>query len=215
MDPPRVSLPPVTEAQRPPAPPPLACLEGAPAPPEMAADLRRLLTLPEAAQRRFWEALGPSLPEPIPAGVEQRLTDFCRRFEVPDAELARSLKACRHLLRAAAARDLDRSRLAEDVARLVGEADAPRIQALLLAGHDAARALLRAEIAQRTLADHDDLVTAIDHRVERIVSSTHGDHLDLALLSVTFRKARDERVTVRLAREQIEELRRACDRALK
>lgn len=202
-----------------PSPPPLACFGGAAAPPEMAADLRRLLALPEAARRRFWEALGPALPEPIPAGVEQRLTDFCRRFEAPDGELARALKACRHLLRAAAAVDLDRARLAEDVTRLVGEGDAPAILAVLSPGHDAARALLRAEIAQKTLADHEDLVTAIDHRVERIVASTHGDHLDLALLAVTFHKkgrgAGDERVTVRLGPEQIEELSRACERALK
>lgn len=184
----------------------------------MATDLRRVLALPDAAQRRFWEALGPSLQEPIPPGVEQRLTDFCRRFELDDAALARALKACRHLIRAAAALDLDRARLAEDIARLAGEADAPRVQAVLLAGYEAARSLLRAEIAQKTLADHDDLVTSVEHRVERIVSSSHGDHLDLALLAVTFRKGRAPdapSVTVRLSREHIEALRRACDRALR
>lgn len=202
----------------PPSPPPLACLGGRPAPPEMAGDLRLLADLPEAAQRRLWEALGPSLPEPIPAPVEQRLTDFCRRYEVDDAALARALKAARHLLRAAAAADLDRARLAADVALLAGEAAAPLVQALLLAGWDAARALLRAEIVQKTLADHDDLVTRVDHRVEQILSSSHGRNLGVRLLSVTFRAARagrEERVTVRLAPDQIEELRRACEAALR
>lgn len=195
----------------------LACLGGAPPPPEMAADLRLLGELPEGAQRRLWEALGPSLPEPVPAAVEARLTDFCKRHDVGDEVLARSLKAARHLVRCAAALDLDRAGLAEDVTRLVGEAAAPRIQAMLLAGYDAARALVRSEIVHRTLADHEAIVTRVDHRVEQIVSSSHGKNLGLRLLAVTFRAARggvEERVTVRLAPEQIDELRRACEAAL-
>lgn len=204
-------------AHAPPAPA-LACLGGQPAPPEMTADLRLLADLPEPAQRRIWEALGPSLQEPIPASVEQRLTDFCRRFEIEDAALARALKAARHLVRAAAASDLDRARLAEDIALLAGEPLAPRIQAILLAGYDAAKALIRSEIAQRTLADHDGVVTRLDHRVEQIVASSRGENLGLRLLAITFRTGRgerEERVTVRLAPDQIEELRRACERALK
>lgn len=203
---------------RAPVSPPLACLGGAPAPPGMAADLRLLCDLPEPAQRRLWEALGPALPEPIPPAVEARLTDFCRRHEVDDAALARSLKAARHLVRCAAAADLDRARLADDVARLAGEAAAPRIQAMLLAGYDAAKALIRAEIAQKTLADHDAIVTRVDHRVEQILASSHGKNLGLRLLAVTFRTGpagAEERVTVRLAPEQIDELRRACEDALK
>lgn len=182
----------------------------------MAADLRRLTELPEVAQRHLWEALGPSLAEPIPPEVEQRLTEFCRRFDADDAALARVLKASRHLLRAAAAADLDRALFAEDVARLAGEADAPRVSSLLLAGYDAAKALIRGEIAQRTLADHEGLASAVDYRVEQIVSSTHGDNLRLRVLALTFRTSRgghEERVSVRLGPAQIEDLLRACEKA--
>jgi hypothetical protein len=210
--------PTMSDTESTPPAPALACLGGQPAPPEMAMDLRLIADLPEAGQRRLWEALGPSLMEPIPPAVEQRLTDFCRRFEIEDAILARALKAARHLVRSAAAADLDRDRLAEDVATLAGEAAAPRIQAVLLAGYDAARTLIRAEIARRTLADHDDLVTRVDHRVEQIVSSCHGKNLGLRLLALTFRTRRgerEERVTVRLAPEQVDELRRACEAASK
>ncbi len=49
-----------------PASPALASLGGFPAPPEMAADLRLLAELPEVAQRRLWEALGPAIREPLP-----------------------------------------------------------------------------------------------------------------------------------------------------
>lgn len=198
--------------------PRLACFGGHPAPPEMAEDLRRLAALPEPAQRRLWEALGPSLPDPIPAGIEQRLTDFCRRFELDDGHLARALKACRHLVRAASAADLDRARFADDIACLAGESDAPRIQSILLAGYDAARTLLRAELAAKTLAVHDDLVKSIDYRVEQIVASSHGENLNLRVLALSFqleRGGRDERVTVHLAPEQIEQLLRACERAIR
>ncbi len=132
----------------------------------------------------------PGDPGAAPATVEQHLTSFCQRFEVDDAVLARALKASRHLVRAAAAADLERPRFAADVALLAGAADAPRIQALLLAGYDAAKALIRAEIAQRTLAEHDDLVTRVEHRVEQILSSSHGENLGLRVLALTFRTGR-------------------------
>lgn len=182
----------------------------------MAADLRRLTALPEGAQRRLWEALGPSLAEPIPAGVEQRLTEFCRREGADDAALARVLKASRHLVRAAAAADLDRARFAEDIARLAGEGEGARIAAVLLAGYDAAKALVRGELARRTLEDHDGLASAVDYRVEQIVASSHGANLRLRVLALTFRTAqggREERLSVRLGPAQVEELLRACEKA--
>ncbi len=184
----------------------------------MGADLRRLTTLPEAAQRRFWEALGPSLQDPLPSDIEQRLTDFCRRYELGDEDVAYAIKACRHLLRAAAAVDLDANRFAEDVRQLMAPGESSRVQAILLAGFDSAKTLLRGEIAKRTLSSIEDLVTSMDSRVERIVSSNHGDNLQLGLLALTLRKGkvgREEVVTVRLSREHVEELRRACERALR
>lgn len=195
----------------PPAPPRLASLGGDLAPPEMASDLALVATLPERARRHLWEALGPSLAEPLPPAVEARLDRFCRDFELDGAALARALKACRHLVRAAASLDLDAAHLASDVALLASEPDAPSIQQALLAGYDAARAVVRAENARRTLADHEDLVIKIAHRCERVVASSHGAGLDLPLLALTFtvrRDGREERVTVRLPPDQVEALRR-------
>ncbi|MEZ4296862.1 MAG: hypothetical protein R3B70_17990 [Polyangiaceae bacterium] len=185
-----------------------------PAPPELSADLRCLLDLPDAAKKRFWEALGPALAEPIPDAVEARLTDFCRRHEVDDDLLARGLKASRHLIRAAAAADLDRARFAADIARAAGEPAAAPLQALLLAGYDAARTFLRDESIERTLADHPDLATHFTHRIDHVVASTHAASLDLRLLTLTFDTPRAQRLTVTLTPAQIADLARACARAL-
>ncbi|MFT3772022.1 MAG: hypothetical protein QM820_41985 [Minicystis sp.] len=189
----------------------LHCLGGSAAPPEIAADLLRVLDLPEGAQRHFWEALGPSLSEPIPDEVESLLTRFARQHEAAQGELSRALKACRFLLRAAAAADLGRDRFAEDLARLAGDR-AARVQGLLLPGFDVAKAHVRAQILRRTLGDHGRVVEGVDWRIEEIVASNHGDGSKdrVALVTLRCREGdRRERITLYLDEGALEELSKA------
>src|SRR5262245_33354006 len=92
------------------APPPTAiklhCLAGGTAPPEIAADLDCVHSLPSSVRERFWEVLGPCLPEPLPPATDARVNDFCRAHNVDADDVARAIKACRFLIRSAAALDL-------------------------------------------------------------------------------------------------------------
>src|SRR3954467_10817737 len=110
------------EAPPPPRlPPPLHCLGGRPAPPDISADLTLVTTLPSRARDQLWEVLGPCLSEPMPRDLDPRIDRFCALHEIEGAVLARALKACRFLLRQASARDLGRELFAADVERLGGE----------------------------------------------------------------------------------------------
>lgn len=188
----------------------LRALGNAGAPPEMASDLRCLLDLPQPAQHHFWEALGPSLSEPIPTSVESRLTQFCDRFGASESALARAIKASRHLCRGAAMYALEKSSFASDLSALLGDADGAAASAILLAGFDAAVSLLRAEMRNRTLAELRDRASAVDYQVSKITASKHAEALDLRVLSITFHKASGESVHIVLSADQIAELSRAC-----
>lgn len=193
----------------------LKCLGGALAPPDMAPDLRRFAGLPQAAKRQLWHALGPSLAEPVPPDVERILDAFCARHGVPDDDLARVLKACRFLLRAAVRADLDAAAFGADVDALSGGSD--EIRVVLLAGYDAAKALIRREIVKNTVLDHGKLLVGADWRLDRVVSSAHGSNIGagVAVLTLRYREGdRQERLTLHVLPDALRELRDACDRLL-
>jgi hypothetical protein len=197
---------------------PLHCLGGEAAPAGIAADLRALAELPERARARFWEALGPTLPDPLRASVEPALDAFARKLEVPPDELARALKACRFLVREASARGLDRGRFEDDIVRLLGGPLSPEaavIAPLLLSHYDAARAALSAVAARDTVADHGAVLQAIEWRLDAILASSRGDAgaARVAVLTLVYREGnREERLTLHVSPEKIDELRRACER---
>ncbi|MBK8253452.1 MAG: hypothetical protein IPK82_12395 [Polyangiaceae bacterium] len=188
----------------------LRSLGNAGAPTEMASDLRSLLNLPEPAQHHFWEALGPSLPEPIPASVESRLTQFCERFGAPESVLARAVKASRHLCRGAAMYALEKSAFTSDIFTLLGEADGAAVSSILMVGFDAAVSLLRGEMRNKTISELRDRASSVDYQVSKITASRHAEALDIRVLSITFHKASGESVHIVLSPDQVAELSRAC-----
>jgi len=197
---------------------PLFCLGGKAAPPEIAADLRVLSRLPERARARFWDALGPSLPSPLPAAAERALDAFARSFSIDEGELGRALKACRFLVREASARGLDAARFEDDLVRLAGGALSPEaavIAPILLSHYEAARSALRAGFVAETLEDHGAVLESVEWRVDAVISSSHGDGLDarFALITLGYREGgRKERLTLRVPPDKLEELRLACER---
>ncbi|WP_437933199.1 COMM domain-containing protein [Sorangium sp. So ce341] len=207
-----------TPAREAPSPrPELASLGGAPPPPELAADLRRLLDLPEGARQRLWEALGPSLGEPVPAAVERLLDGFCRRHEVGSEALARVLKACRFLVREASKRDLDRAALAADLAALAPGEGAEEIQAILLAGYDQARAVVRREIVRGALLDHGKLLTGVDWRIDSIAAASRGAKIaaPVVLLTLSYQEGdQRSRITLQATPDLLRELQQICAQIL-
>jgi len=197
---------------------PLFCLGGEAAPAAIVADLQALSRLPERARARFWDALGPALPDPLPASVEPALDTFARTFEVPKDDLARALRASRFLVREASARGLDRERFGEDVVRLAGGPLSPEaavIAPLLLSRYDAARAALAAGALRETLGDHGAVVESIEWRLDGVLASSRGDAgaARIAVLTLGYREGdRKDRITLHLSPDKLEELRRACER---
>lgn len=197
---------------------PLHCLGGKAAPEAIVADLKTLARLPERARARFWDALGPALPDPVPASVEPALDTFARAFDAPRDDLARALKASRFLVREACARGLDRARFEEDVVRLAGGPVSPEaavIAPILLSRYDAARATLGASAFRDTLTDHGAVVESIEWRVDVVLASSRGDAgaAKIAVLTLGYRDGdRKDRITLHLSPEKLEELRSACER---
>src|SRR5262249_1720188 len=150
------------------AQPKLHSLRGRPAPPEVSGDLRRLLGLPPAARQQLYRVLGPCLAEPVPSTTEASIDRFCDEFAVPGTELALALRACRFRLRHAAALDLSAARFSEDLACLC---DGGEIARILLPGYEAAKAMVKAELAAGVLSDHGRLVERVDWRLDHVTTS--------------------------------------------
>jgi hypothetical protein len=171
--------------------------------------------LPPAAKRQLWQALGPSLTEPVPPEVERLLDAFCARHGVSDVDLATALKACRFLLREASRADLDAAAFAADVDALSGGSE--EIRTILLAGYEAAKSVLRREILRNSILDHGRLLAGVDWRLDRVLASEHGSNIgaSVAVLTLRYREGdRQERLTLHVLPETLRELRDACDKLL-
>ncbi len=193
---------------------PLACLRGEPAPPDLAKDLVTAAILPASARARLWDALGPSLPEPVPAEAEGLLDAFCETHGAAPALLAPVIKACRFLVREASVRDLPRADLAEDLA-LLGAPD--ELQRVLVAGYDSAKQMIRAAILRQTLIEHGRLLVGASYRLDTIEASESGTRLNTPVVMLTLRYLEGEgdgRFTVQVLPETLRQIRALCDQIL-
>lgn len=193
----------------------LYCLGGGEAPPELGADLRRLLRLPAEARHKIWQALGPSLAEKLAPETERLLDVFCAAYRVDDEDLARIVKACRFLIREAARRDVPAGALAEDLEALCPAE--PLIKELVLAGYDPARAHLRGEIIKAALVDHGKLLVGVNWRVDAIQASERGSALQVpvAMLTLHYREGVETgRMTLQILPDMVRELKQACEKVL-
>lgn len=194
-----------------PAPPSprLRSLGGDSPPDGVAADLRRVLTLPASAQQRLWEVLGPSLRDPVPPSVGEQVARFCAAHGVREAELAPAIRACRFLLRGAATEDLSPPRFIEDLVALSGE-DGAALGEVLLPGYESARAHVRGELLRRSLTDHGKLLEGAEWRLDIASAGSRGKNLRVPIIHLTlsYREAdSDERLTLQLTPDMVRSLR--------
>lgn len=192
----------------------LRCLGGRPAPAEIAADLEPLGRLPAPARQQLYGALGPCLAEPVPTSIEAAFETFCKAFQVDEGALARAFRASRFLLRQAASIDLPAAAFAEDLGKLGQGED---LAAVLMPGYEAAKSMVRAEIATTALADHGKVVERVDWRVDQVMASNRGEKISVpvTVLTLGFREGeRRDRITLQLLPEALRELRAMCDRLL-
>jgi hypothetical protein len=194
--------------------PTLQSLPGREPPPDLGADLARLARLPDAARAHLWEALGPSLSEPLPAPVEAQLDAFCAVHRVEGGELARALKACRFLIREASRVDLPLDAFVQDLAHLGAPAE---IQRLLAAGYARAKVFVRGEWLRDALVQHGKLLLSAAYRVDTIQATSEARSLaaPVVLLTLRYREGKsEEQVTLQVLPETLRQLRDLCDQVL-
>jgi hypothetical protein len=193
----------------------LHCLGGGAAPPDLGADLLRLLRLPGEAQEKLWQVLVPCLAETLTKETEQLLDVFCGAYKVEEDDLAQAVKACRFVIRGAARLDLPEAGLAADLDQLC-PAD-PRVKEIVLAGYAPAKEQLRREILRAAVADHGKLLTGVNLRLDMIQTSERGARLQLpvAVLTLHFQEgAAAGRVTFQVLPDMMAELRNSFEQVL-
>lgn len=193
--------------------PKLHCLGGEAAPAEVARDWGRLAVLPERAVQGLWEILAPSLPGGVDAAMERRAESFCNLYGLSPHDLQASLRVSRLLYTRAGALDLSPALFAEDVAAL-GGGDGP-LGALLVSWYEAAKALVRRGIFERTVLDHGHVLVGLDWRVDRVVGSDRGAAFDapVALMTLRLREGtNEERRTIYVLPEVLGQIKEACTR---
>jgi len=195
--------------------PKLRSLGGGAPPAEILRDAEHALELPPRLRQRFWDILGPCLAEPLPAELEADLDRLCAEHALAPDALARALKACRFLVRAAAANDLDARAFAEDLALLTGGSSP--LADLLVPGYEAARAVVRGELARAAIHDHGKVIESIDWRIDVVTASSQAAKLraPIAMITLRYREgAEREQLTLQATPDVLESLRDLCDRML-
>ena len=196
--------------------PELASLQGKKAPAGLSRDLSRISVLPAAARQRFWQILPSILEEPIPQSAERTIDDFAKSTGTAKPDLAPALASARFLVRAASLVDATREQLASDVAALTdGNGE---IVALLLAGFDTAKEIVRAKVKLASLASHGKVLEGVDWRIDVVTSSSQGGALNLPVALLTFRYRegdKHDRITLQLTAESVAELRKVCEQISK
>ena len=195
--------------------PRLGTLGGAYAPDGLGADLGTLLVVPEALQQELWNLIEPYLGDKLDDRAQSRIAQLARRHEVAPEELVKLARACRFLFRRAAETELPVDRLAIDLEALCG--DDPRVAQLLLPLYAKALPLLRRRMLYGSVADHGNLATQVDWRLDKILSSQRAGKVDtaVALMTFSYRAGNtDERITLHMLPDLVEQLHRATSRIL-
>ena len=193
----------------------LHCLGGGPAPPDLGADLSRLLRMPGEALEKLWQVLVPCLAETLTKETEQLLDVFCAAYKVDDDDLAQAVKACRFVIRGAARLDLPEAALAADLDQLCPAE--PRVKEIVLAGYAPAKDQLRREILMAAVADHGKLLVGVSLRLDTINTSERGARLQLpvAVLTLHFKEgAGVGRVTLQVLPDMMDQLRNSFEQVL-
>ena len=189
-------------------PSPVRCLGGAGASSELLVDLGRLSGLPESARAHFWEALAPSLVDPVPPELERCLDVFCAEHRVQPSDLARAIKACRTLVRGAARYGIDMAGFTADLTSM-GLDETSLV--LLSAGFSRAVISLRRNAARRAVGGHGAILTSVDWRIDRVLDSkeARGLGVEVAVVSLRYRDAEGEKtLTLHALPDMLEELKR-------
>ncbi|MET0390757.1 MAG: hypothetical protein ABW321_32590 [Polyangiales bacterium] len=191
-----------------------ACFPNAVPSREIVDGLRALGALPRGALQNLWPLLWMGLRDSPTEQTDEALQVFCQRFATHPAGVLAAIRTCDFLLRQAAALGVGRDAFAADVRRLLGPGEDRSALELLLNQFDEATHYLRRALLEATLADHGQVLTAFDWRVDRVKLSSRGllAEAEVLLLNLRYRKQdKDEQLSLQLTPDAVAALRALLD----
>ncbi len=193
----------------------LHCFGGAPTPAELEGDLRSWLLLPARVRHNYWELLGLNLAPKVDDRITARVRELMSQYELDGEQLAPSIRACRGMLRQGARHGITVDQLVEDIGKVID--DEQELVDCLANCYRKALPMLNREIVLSTLAEHGNLATHIDWRIDKVTRSNHGVDVDasVAVFSFRYREGETERrFSVQLLPDHVNALRLACEEIL-
>lgn len=185
----------------------LRCLSGGAMPEDLRRDGQRLDKLTDRALAALPSVLAPCVLEAMSTELGQQLSRLCVRHEVAEADLGHVIRVVRWLLREAAAADLDKAALEEDVRAIWKE---PRgLAEVLLGDYEAIKQEIRRQLLQDALTKHGNVLVDVDWRVDFVAADRQASKLmsPLALVTLSYRNAESTgRLTLQLLPEQLARL---------
>lgn len=187
---------------------------GAAPPAGLAGDLRAVDRLPRRAIDALEELLAPNLPAHVGEAAGKAMTAFCAARRVDPSDVVGPVRGCRFLFREAARNNASADDLRADVEALCGEGQLP---ALLADLYGRALPALRQEIIIAALAEHGNLATGVDFRLDLVKQSQGGVALDTPVVLMTFRYRKGEenkRITLQFLPSVVGELQAICEKIM-
>jgi hypothetical protein len=185
----------------------LRCLAGGVVSDELRDDVDRCGRIPAAACDELEALLAPCVLQPMARELGERLSRFCLRYELAEAEVGRLVKVCRWLLREASAMDLSVEELEHDLALLWPEPSA--LRGAVHRAYEPIKALLREQLVADALVKHGNVLTDVDWRLDAMVSERQAARLavPVALVTLAYRDAeRAHRLTLQISPAELERL---------
>lgn len=139
---------------------------------EVAADLAKLGSFPNAARADLWALLGPSLGEVIPDRISDEIVDFAEQHGVDPVDVAHVLKAWRATFRSAIHARVPVNELVGHLERQLDRA--AWIEPFVRSGFEPAKTQLGREAAALATFDHGPVLVGSRWRVDTIAASDRG-----------------------------------------
>lgn len=183
---------------------------GGAGPEGLAADLRRLLEVPEPVRDVLWEVIERNLGVVVPAPVQAFVQGFCQQHGVHEDALVPIVRACRALFRQGATRDIAVAEMTQDLNLLCGTS--PEVVRRVSAWYERALPLVRSMLVADTLDDFGAVLQKSRIRTSYVRASQHLPNMLVPMVTLSLRYTdggNSQQLTLQLPPAALEELRAA------
>jgi hypothetical protein len=168
------------------------------------------------ALEHLHEVLDPCVIEPMTQPLATALTRFSLLHEIAEADLGRTIRACRFLVRESSASDSAIDVFAEDAAAMFP--DARPLVEVLVGRYEALKKALRTQLYLAALEEHGAVLGDVAWRVDLVATTSQATRLmmPVAMLTLSYRQnGTDQRLTLQVPSEVMAKLRKVTDLVLK